>query len=84
MCNDSGPPGREGKGTFQCDFVVCDSEEPVNACTLKINRYIHYFGFYPLWLCEPDEDFYEWHKNVNWKSVRFAESLAIARGGIEP
>jgi hypothetical protein len=55
-----------------------------SACTLKINRYKHYSGFYPLWLCEPDEDFYEWHKNVNWKSVRFAESLATARGGIEP
>jgi hypothetical protein len=53
-------------------------------CSLKINRYKHYSGSYPLWLCEPDEDFHEWHKNVNRESVRFAELLATARGGIEP
>jgi hypothetical protein len=53
-------------------------------CALKINRYKHYSGFYPLWLCEPDKDFHEWYKNINRESVRFAESLATARGGIEP
>jgi hypothetical protein len=55
-----------------------------STCTLKINRYKHYSGFYPLWLCEPDKDFHEWYKNVNRESIRFAESLATAGGGIEP
>lgn len=54
-----------------------------STCTLKINRYKHYSGFYPLWLCEPDDDFHDWYKNVNRESVRFAELLATARGGIE-
>jgi hypothetical protein len=52
-------------------------------CTLKINRYKHYSGFYPLWLCEPDDDFYEWYRNVNQEHVRFAELLATARGGVD-
>lgn len=55
-----------------------------STCTLKINRYKHYSGFYPLWLCEPEDGFHEWYKNVNRGSVRFAESLATARVGIEP
>jgi hypothetical protein len=54
-------------------------------CTLKINRYKHYSGFYPLWLCEPNEEFYEWYRNVDWEgSVGFAELLATAYSGIEP
>ncbi|MDP9499000.1 MAG: hypothetical protein M3P20_03490 [Thermoproteota archaeon] len=40
----------------------------------KINRYQHFRGFYPLWLREPNEEFYERYRNVNWKgSVKLAE-----------
>lgn len=53
-------------------------------CTLKINRFKHYSGFYPLWICEPDDDFHRWYENANRESVRFAELLATASGGIEP
>lgn len=67
---------------------ICPECESFSAhlptCTLKINRYKHYTGFHPLWLCEPDQDFYEWYKNVNRESVRFAELLATAGNGIKP
>ena len=48
-------------------------------CTLKINRFKHYSGFYPLWKCEPDDDFHRWYKNVNRESVRFAELLVVQK-----
>jgi hypothetical protein len=51
--------------------------------TLKINRYKHYAGFHPLWLSEPNKEFFEWYKNVNQESIRFAELLATARNGIK-
>jgi hypothetical protein len=53
-------------------------------CTLRINRYKHYSGLHSLWLCEPDEKFYEWYRNVDWEAVKFAELIATANKGIEP
>jgi hypothetical protein len=51
---------------------------------LKINKYKHYRGVRPLWLCEPDEEFYEWYRNVDWESVKYAALIATSNSGIEP
>jgi hypothetical protein len=51
----------------------------------KINRYKHYSGFYRLWLREPNEEFYERYRNVDWKgSAKLVELLVTANNGIEP
>jgi hypothetical protein len=72
-----------GRLVLMCPKCEAFSDHLRN-CTLKINRFKHYSGFCPLWLCEPDEEFYEWYRNVDWESVKFATLLATANNGIVP
>lgn len=48
----------------------------------------HYSGFRPLWFCEPDERYNEFYRRFKAgefdDSIKFAESIANSRNGIDP